>query len=114
MVVLVFNLSCVTYAQQNQELYKAVSDADQDAQGAVNQNQWFTSGCTIIGFFMANTDPKLSPIKLVGKSPEYVEVYTQTYKAKVKNLRLSAATPGCLTTVFSITVLSFFAGIIVN
>ena len=41
-----------------------------------------------------NYQPSPPAARLIGKSPEYVETYTEVYKAKVKNLQLSAAVPG--------------------
>ena len=108
MAVLVFSMSIAAFAQQNSELFDAVIAAEQDAKAGVNQLNWWTSGCGLIGFIMANRESQPSPARLVGKSPEYVEVYTQVYKAKVKNLRISGAVPGCLTTIISSIILFLF------
>ena len=40
--------------------------------------------------------PVPSADRLLGKSAEYVTVYTDTYKARSRNLRLSAAAKGAL------------------
>ena len=101
MAVLVFSMSIAAFAQQNSELFKAVSAAEQDAKAEVNQFEWWGSGCMLVGVIQASKVSQPSPERFVGKSPEYVEVYTQVYKAKVKNLRLSAAVPGCLTMALS-------------
>ena len=103
--VLVFSMSFVTFAQQNSELFKTVIAAEQDAKTDVNQFNWWLYGSCLIGV-IASQAPQPSPERLIGKSPEYVEVYTQAYKEKAQNLRLSAAVPGCLTTVFSGCILS--------
>lgn len=108
MAVLVFSISSVTFAQQNSKQVEAIIAAQRDAKGAVNQGGWWLYGSCLIGAIMAGREPQLSQAsaaRLVGKSPEYVEAYTKAYKAKVKNLRQSAATPGCLTTVFSTGIL---------
>lgn len=101
MVVLVFSMSFVTFAQQNSELHEAVIAAEQDAKAEVNQLNWWCSGCVLVGVAAAYQVSQPSPERFVGKSPEYVEVYTEVYKAKVKNLQLSAAVPGCLTAALS-------------
>ena len=108
-VVLVFSIFSVTFAQQNSERLEAVIAAEQDAKAEVDQSDWWSRGCLLFGVSQASNVSQPFPAQLVGKSPEYVEVYTQAYKAKVKNLRLSAAVPGCLTTVLSpvMLVLSF-------
>lgn len=104
-VILVFSISFVTFAQQNSELSEAVVAAERDAKTDVDQSDWWIRGCCLFGASQAGNVAEPSPERLVGKSPEYVEVYTQVYKAKAKNLQRSAATPGCLTTVFSAGIL---------
>ena len=104
MVVLVFSMSVAALAQQNSELLEAVIAAEQDAKADVDQSSWWFRGCILIGVG-AYEAPQPPAARLVGKSPEYVEAYTQAYKQKVENLRLSAAVPGCLTTVFSAGIL---------
>ncbi len=101
MAVLVFSMSIAAFAQQNSELFEAVSAAEQDAKADVNQINWWLSGCCLYGISQAGRESHPPPGRLVGKSPEYVNVYTLTYKAKVENLRLSAAVPGFLTIVLS-------------
>lgn len=108
MAVLVFSMSIAAFAQQNSELFEAVNAAEQDAEAEVNQINWFLYGSCLLGAINATAEPQVSAVRLVGKSPGYVEVYTQVYKAKVKNLRLSAAVPGCLTTVLAPIMISLF------
>ena len=109
MAVLVFSMAIAAFAQQNSELSEAVIAAEQDAKAEVNQVNWWFLGCCLYGVSRTYYEvSQPSPERLVGKSPEYVEVYTQVYKAKVKNLRLSAAVPGCLTTIISSIILSLF------
>ena len=104
-VVLVFSVFFLTYAQQNPELLKAVIAAEQDAKAEVNQLNWFFSGCALVGVATSYKVSQPSPERFVGKSPGYVAIYTQVYEEKVRNLQRSAATPGGLTTVFSAGIL---------
>ena len=113
-VILVFSISFVTFAQQNSELFEAVVAAEQDAKAEVNQLGWWCSGCMLVGVIQASKVSQPSPERFVGKSPEYVEVYTQAYKAKVKNLQQSAAVPGCLTTALSPITFAVFMKILVD
>ena len=62
---------------------------------------------TFTGFFIGvagpliliyNYDPDPPSKRLVGKSPEYIEYYTETYTAKAKSIRRRSATGGCLFT----------------
>ena len=103
--VLGFSMSSVPFAQQNSERVEAIIAAEQDAKATVNQDQWWAYGCFLIGVIAADKTPQPPAARLVGKSPEYVEAYTQAYEEKVRNLQRSAATPGCLTTVFSAGIL---------
>ena len=60
---------------------------------------------TFTGFFIGvagpliliyNYDPAPPSERFVGQPPEYIEYYTQTYKAKAKSIRRRSATAGCL------------------
>ena len=102
--VFAFSMPFVAFAQQNSELHEAVIAAQRDAKAQVNQIGWWIQGCILIGFLTYHA-PQPPAARLVGKSPEYVDAYTQTYKQKVENLRMSAVVPGCLTTVFSAGIL---------
>lgn len=98
-------MSSVPFAQQNSERVEAIIAAEQDAKATVNQGRWWFYGSCLIGVLAADKTPQPLPERFVGRSPEYVEVYTQAYEEKVQNLQRSAATPGCLTTVFSAGIL---------
>ena len=56
-----------------------------------------------------NYDPDPPSKRLVGKPPEYIDYYTQTYKAKAKSIRKRSATGGCLFTgcLFGLAALLF-------
>lgn len=56
----------------------------------------FVVGATGSLFFIDNYDPDPPSERLVGKSPEYVDYYTKTYKSKAKSIRKRSATVGCL------------------
>ena len=101
-----FSMSSVLFAQQNTERVEAIIAAEQDAKASVNQGNWWVYGSCLIGVIAADKTPQPPAARLVGKSPEYVEAYTQAYEKKVQNLQRSAATPGCLTTVFSAGILA--------
>lgn len=67
------------------------------------------SGSILPGVLVArNYQPSPPAARLAGKSPEYVETYTQVYKAKVKNLQLSAAVPGGIVGCISIPIMVAF------
>ena len=64
-------------------------------------------GCLIplIGVFNYKITP--SPEKLIGKSPEYIEQYTKTYKNKKRIIRRNMAMTGFSTGCLSVGILSF-------
>lgn len=77
---------------------QAVTDAERDAKQA-NIQVWAFVGCFGSVFGVASAyvlTPSVLPIKLLGKSPEYVANYTQTYQQEVRNERTKHAAIGCL------------------
>ena len=56
----------------------------------------FVVGATSPLILIDNYDPNPPSERLVGKSPEYIDYYTKTYKSKTKSIRKRSATVGCL------------------
>ena len=114
MAALTFSMPFVTLAQQNSVEAQAIVDAaTADANKDVNKPLWFGTGCLLSGLlfvpgwygcllppvgltgtYLYQPDPPLA--RLMGKSPEYVDVYTSTYKSKRGNIQAQWATAGCL------------------
>ncbi|RKU30819.1 hypothetical protein C6497_03850 [Candidatus Poribacteria bacterium] len=100
MVILIINLPCMSLAQQNTIQQQAIADAEQDVLVDVNGNLWFLGGClgNITVLIIASVfEPHPPASRLLGKSPEYIAVYTDTYRRKASNLQTSRALAGCLT-----------------
>ena len=101
MAVLTFSLPFITFAQQaavQAEQRKAIADAERDAEARVNKGLWFGVGCltAVIGTVLAYSLPPTPPAEqLIGKSPEYVDFYTQAYQAKAKSIQGRSAAIGC-------------------
>lgn len=100
--ILVVSMVCPSMAQLTQQQItdqqQAIMDAERDAQQK-DQYAWLGVGflCGIFGIPIAYlAQPSVPAIKLVGKSPEYVDYYTMTYKEKARNRQVMAATGGCL------------------
>jgi hypothetical protein len=83
---------------------QAINDAHADTNGAL----WFFAGCllTWIGVVIAYVaEPSPPPARLLGKSPEYLAIYTTAYKAEGKSSQGRAALWGAATTLVVVIVL---------
>ena len=117
MVGLTFSMPFATLAQQNSVEAQAIIDAaTMDANKDVNKPLWFGTGCLMSGLvflplpgwsscllppvgltgtYFYQPEPPLA--RLMGKSPEYVEAYTSTYKSTRGNIQVRWASAGCIT-----------------
>ena len=115
MVGLTFSMPFITLAQQNSVEAQAIIDAATiEANKDVNKPLWFGMGCLLSGLvflpgwyglllppmgltgsYFYRPGPPLA--RLMGKSPEYVEAYTSTYKSKRGNIQMRWASAGCIT-----------------
>lgn len=99
MVGLTFSTPIVSLAQQDSPTIEAAADAIADAEKDINQTSWFMTGCflNIIGLAAARTNiPAVPADRLIGKSPEYIAVYTIKYKERVSELQRNYASMGCM------------------
>lgn len=117
MVVITFSMPFVTLAQSNLVAVQAETDAVTDADKDVNKTLWFGAGCLFSGLVFVPLpglytgcllppigitgtyfyQPKPPPSRFIGKTPEYVSVYTSTYKSKRGSIQSRMSTAGCLT-----------------
>ena len=82
-----------------QEVATACIDAERLAESDINGTTWFAIGCFlgILGWvigLVADTSPPAT--QLMGKSPEYVAIFTDCYKKKAKSIKSNNALYGCL------------------
>ena len=113
LAALLFSMPVITLAQQNSELADAVAAAEQDAKADVNQGVWGAVGflCSVVAVYAAYFhQPPPPAVRFVGKSPEYIHIYTRTYKAKVRNLQAGPATLGCLAGLLALSIVSLVSG----
>ena len=78
---------------------QAVADAQRDAQLVVNKTTWQLTGCVgnIFGVGAALIyEPPLPANRLIGKSPEYVEYYTNEFRRETKGNQVYHAATGCI------------------
>jgi hypothetical protein len=96
------------YAPPPVDTARAVLEATQDAQADENGTLWFFAGCILglIGVVIAAVaEPSPPPARLMGKSPEYLAIYTQTYKSEGKSAQLRSSLWGVGTTVVVFVVI---------
>ena len=99
MVLLLFSMPCLTLAQQTNDAAQAIADATRDAKNPQNGYVWFPAGCLlgVVGILIAAVySPPPPATRLLGKSPEYITYYTETYQNVAKDDQVTEATLGCL------------------
>ncbi len=84
---------------QAQSAQRACMQAEMDAEADVNKVLWIAAGffLGLLGVgaaYVLEPDPPAS--NLLGKSPEYVAVYTDCYKRKGKSVQVKNAVIGCV------------------
>lgn len=117
MAIITFSMSFGTLAQPNLVATQAEADAAADADKDVNKPLWFGAGCLLSGLVFVPLpglytgcllppigitgtyfyQPKPPPSRFIGMTPEYVSVYTSTYKSKRGSIQARMSTAGCLT-----------------
>ncbi len=111
-VLLSWSMLFVPLFAQNAE--NTCAQAQLDAQTDVNSNLWFGAGCLfgLIGWgaaYVIEANPPAT--RMLGKSPEYVALYSDCYRAEAKTIQTKKALNGCLigacvSVVFQVMVLS--------
>ncbi|MBI3194993.1 MAG: hypothetical protein HYZ34_11105 [Ignavibacteriae bacterium] len=72
---------------------QAEADAQEDVSGAVYGIGGFL--CGIFGWLAATlSSPEVPAVRLIGKSSNYVSIYSEAYKSKAKSIRTTAACTG--------------------
>lgn len=107
MVGLCLSFHTQAIAQQSTIFVDARSAAEYDAEEDVNTTVWIAAGgilgivgnlplgaVAIGGAYVYQPVPPAE--RLLGKSAEYVTIYTEAYKSRARSLRLSAALKGAL------------------
>ncbi len=95
------------FAQQDSVALKAKADAEYDAEDDVNTALWLSAGgvlgvagTCLLGTVAVGGAYVYQPVppadRLLGKSAEYVNFYTDAYRARMRRLQLVAATKGAL------------------
>jgi hypothetical protein len=98
----------------------AIIDANRDARSDVNGALWFGAGCLfgILGVGAAYIiEPTPGASRLMGKSSQYVAVYTDEYKRVGKSIQTKQALIGCVVSglfyvVFNIVYIAIYGAYI--
>ena len=96
--LLVLVMPQIAAAQEISETQQATQDARRDAELNTSLLAWGSAGflCGCFGFAYAYlATPGVPAGVLLGKSPIYVDTYTQVYQQHVKRRRLQASIIGC-------------------
>lgn len=96
--VFVLALSQIASAQQLSEIGLATADARRDAERNVSPLAWGSAGfvCSFFAPIYAYLAMPEVPVgALLGRSPEYVDAYTQVYHQNARRRRLQASVIGC-------------------
>ena len=118
-VSLIFSMPLLTLAQENpiepaqSEQVQAIQDAERDAEAHINKGMWFGIGCIFPGVGLLAPyfyQPPPPTSALLGKSPEYIAYYTDTYKRKTQNLQFTSALGGQATFCVGYCVLGVASG----
>lgn len=107
MAALTFSMPFITIAQEDQWQLEARVAAERDAEADTNQVLWIggtfllglAGGCVLgsVGLLGAHLyEPTPPTSQLMGKSPEYILLYTDAYKAKSRELHLRSSVLGCI------------------
>jgi len=106
-LILILFLPVQLLAYDEPEVDMGKMKGTRDAMGDVSKICWLGAGATIIGFGVAmiwkSSEP--DPAEFVGKSPEYVKAYTESYNSRVKREQIIYSSLGCAGTVLTITML---------
>ena len=105
----------IALAQPTPVAAQAEADAVADANRDVNKPLWFGVGCVFSGLVFVPVPgwsacllppagvtgtyfyrPAPPTSRLLGKTPEYISVYTSTYKSKRGNIQASMSASGCV------------------
>ncbi|MCK4225846.1 hypothetical protein KAX29_03035 [candidate division WOR-3 bacterium] len=96
-MVLIILTPTISIAQTS-EIGDACDQAKRDANEDANRVLWYGGGC-LFGIFAVGAayviEPSPPATRLIGKSSEYVAVYTDCYIAKKKSIRGMSALGGC-------------------
>ncbi len=88
-----FGVNANIAAIQKQAYMDAKNDAKKSTTGI-----WVFAGCLLHVWAIAGAyviEPSVPTARLIGKSPEYIAFYTDTYKDEVKQQRVTSAIGGC-------------------
>lgn len=99
LTILLLSIPIVAQIPETQQQQNPVLDAEAAAERDVDKTMWLALGCLLGVFGLAAAyliAPNPPAQALLGKSPEYIAVYTDAYRKEGKKLQGSKALIGCL------------------
>ena len=99
-VIMSFMVFALPILAQMDDMQAGLMDGQRDAQANTNRTLWLAAGCLggwiglAAAYFMEPNPPATS---LLGKSPEYVAAYTDSYRQTAKQLQTGKAWTGFIT-----------------
>ena len=110
MIVLTLSLPILSLAQQNDNAAQAIIDAKKDAESRRSTFHSYQFGGTataagivfsciggsVVVVAASLYTPNPPTERFIGKSPEYIRFYTQTYQQTAKSKNMVASVSGCL------------------
>ena len=110
LLILIFMVFVSNSIIAQQDVVSGRMDGKRDAKADVNGRSWFLRGC-IINFFVPifgglavmsyvyEYEPIIPNYRFVGKSEEYINAYTISYKETVRKIQVNKVSQGCITSI---------------
>ena len=103
--------NAIAQGQSTNDVYvQAITDARYDA-ASNSAIEWMAAGCCIGVFgviLAAIVDPSPPVQRFIGKSPEYINIYTQEYQRSARRNQIESAVGGCIIGAVSVGVYYVF------
>ncbi len=91
LIVLLLACAIMPALSTEEKIAQHILDALRDAEADINKNQWLSLGCFCGPMAYAASltrTPAVPTERLVGKSSEYLDVYSEEYRRKRKALQV--------------------------
>jgi hypothetical protein len=119
--LIILSMLVVPVAMLAEEASDACLKAQMDAEASSSGSTWFiisyVTGCLLGGIggliplaIAASSNPTPPAAALIGKSSDYVAIYTQCYQQKARSINTRQATFGCISGALTAGLIVLLAG----